>query len=158
MTFIGYEKILFSKKGGQIVKNNEKNKLSFTGSSGSLSIHSDDVISKKLAMLIDVKCAGFKIKDAIKKYGYSKQRFFQILSDYKQEGAFGLRNRKRGPRNNSIRKQTVINQIIRYRFLDPGATVDVVVQKINQTGFKISKRSVERTLADYGLQKKTLFP
>lgn len=140
------------------MKKDEENKFSFDGLSGSLPICNDDVISKKLAMLIDVKCNNFKIKDAVKKYGYSKQRFFQILNNYKQEGSLGLRNRKRGPRNNSIRKQAVINQIIRYRFLDPGATVDVVVQKMNQTGIKISKRSVERTLTDFGLQKKTLFP
>jgi transposase len=139
------------------MEKDEKNEFSFSGSSGSLLIHNDDVISKKLAMLLEVKCNGCKIKDVVKKYGYSKQRFFQILNDYKREGAFGLRNRKPGPRNNSIRKQAVINQIIRYRFLDPVATVDVVVQKLNQTGFKISKRSVERTLTDYGLQKKTLF-
>ncbi|MCK4313034.1 MAG: helix-turn-helix domain containing protein [Candidatus Cloacimonetes bacterium] len=139
------------------MKKDEENKFSFDGLSGSLSICNDDVISKKLAMLIDVKCNNFKIKDAVKKYGYSKQRFYQVLNDYKREGALGLRNRTPGPKNNSIRKQAVINQIIRYRFLDPAATVDVVVQKLNQTGFKISKRSVERTLTDYGLQKKTLF-
>jgi transposase len=138
-------------------KNNEQNEFSFTGSSGSLLIRNNDVISKKLAMLLEVKCNGSNIKYVVEKYDYTKQRFYQILHDYQREGAFGLRNRKPGPRNNSIRKQAAINQIIRYRFLDPAATIDVVVQKLNQTGFKISKRSVERTLTDYGLQKKTLF-
>lgn len=137
-------------------RNNEQNEFSFTGSSGSLPIHHDDFISKKLAMLLEVKCDGDDINDVVEKYNYTKQRFYQVLNDYKREGAFGLRNRKRGPKNNSLRKQTVINQIIRYRFLDPDAKVDVVVQKINQTGFKISKRSLERTLTEYGLQKKTL--
>jgi len=138
-------------------RNNEQYEFSFSGSSGSLPIHNEDVISKKLAMLCEVKCGGGRIEDVVEKYGYTIQRFYQILHDYKREGAFGLRNRKRGPKNNSSRKQAVINQVIRYRFLDPDANIDVIVQKLNQTGFKISKRSVERTLTEYGLQKKTLF-
>jgi arginine repressor len=32
----------------------------------------------------------------------------------------------------------------------------VIAQKLNQTGFKISQRSVERTITEYGIQKKTL--
>jgi hypothetical protein len=48
--------------------------------------------------------------------------------------------------------------VIRYRFLDPDCSVDVVAQKLRQQGHPISTRSVERIVADYGLQKKTLRP
>ena len=33
---------------------------------------------------------------------------------------------------------------------------DVIAQKLRQTGFPISTRSVERVIGDFGLQKKTL--
>jgi hypothetical protein len=50
----------------------------------------------------------------------------------------------------------LVRQVIRYRFLDPEASADVIAQKLRQTGFVISTRSVERVIGDYGLQKKTL--
>jgi arginine repressor len=50
----------------------------------------------------------------------------------------------------------VVTQIIRHRFLDPEASSDVIAQKLRQTGIKVSQRTVERTITEYGLQKKTL--
>ncbi len=50
----------------------------------------------------------------------------------------------------------VVRQVIRHRFLDPGASAQVIGQKLRQAGQPISTRSVERVLAAYGLQKKTL--
>jgi hypothetical protein len=35
-------------------------------------------------------------------------------------------------------------------------SAEVIAQKLRQTGFVISTRSVERVIEDYGLQKKTL--
>jgi hypothetical protein len=46
--------------------------------------------------------------------------------------------------------------VIRHRFLDPDATVDVIAQKLRQAGFSVSVRSVVRVIEEYGLQKKTL--
>ena len=42
------------------------------------------------------------------------------------------------------------------RFLDPQASTAVIAQKLRQTGLPISNRSVERVIAEFGLQKKTL--
>jgi len=65
-------------------------------------------------------------------------------------------DRKRGPKGRSVRSRAVEMQIIRLRFLDPEAGADVIAQRLGQRGITISQRSVERTLAEYGLQKKTL--
>ena len=46
--------------------------------------------------------------------------------------------------------------MIRHRFLDPDASAEVIAQKLRQTGFAISTRSVQRVIDEYGLQKKTL--
>jgi Fe2+ or Zn2+ uptake regulation protein len=45
-------------------------------------------------------------------------------------------------------------QIVRYRYLDPDASAEVVAQKLCQDGWKISIRSVYRVFAQFGLQKK----
>ena len=95
--------------------------------------------------------------EAAKKYGYTKQRYYQVLDSFMEDGSDGLSDKKRGPKNKHVRTKEVINQIIRHRFLDPDASAAVIAQKMCQSGINVSKRSVERTITEYGLQKKTPF-
>jgi transposase len=120
-----------------------------------LNVQPDDATSLKMLMLIE-GIFGLGVKHSIKKYGYSEQRYYQLLKDYQKEGSAGLSDKKRGPKQSSRRTEKVIQQIIRYRFLDPDSSAAVITQKLKQTGFSISLRSVERTIQEYGLQKKTL--
>jgi transposase len=125
------------------------------GPSGSLSVPDDDEITRKLAMLFEGHCENLGPKQAAKKFGYSPQRYFQLLHEYQSRGADALRSRKRGPKTLYRRTQEIICQIIRHRFLDPDASAAVIAQKLRQCGCNISTRSVERVVATYGLQKKT---
>lgn len=120
-----------------------------------LGIKEDDQTSRKFFMLIE-GTYGLGVKHSIAKYGYSEQRYYQLLKKFRTEGISGLRNKKRGPKENSVRTEKVNQQIIRYRFLDPEMSPEVITQKLGQTGIKISQRSVSRTIAEFGLQKKTL--
>ncbi|MCX6880645.1 MAG: hypothetical protein NTW21_43590, partial [Verrucomicrobia bacterium] len=52
------------------------------------------------------------------------------------------------------RTDEVIRLAIRLRFPDPAVSPEVIAQKLRQLGHAISTRSVERIIADYGLQKK----
>jgi hypothetical protein len=90
------------------------------------------------------------------KFGYSKQRYFQLRQAFETAGATALLSKTRGPKTQYRRTGELVRQVIRHRFLDPDATPDVIAQKLRQTGFIISTRSVERVIAEYGLQKKTL--
>jgi hypothetical protein len=126
------------------------------GEQGSLPVAGHDEVTRKLAMLIEGECEGLGPLKAAEKYGYSKQRYFQLREVYKQEGSAGLLSKLRGPKSNSRRTDELVRQVIRHRFLDPQASADVIAQKLRQTGFVISTRSVERVIAEYGLQKKTL--
>jgi len=126
------------------------------GPQGALPLVQHDPLTKKLAMLMEGECEGLGPTEAARKYGYTKQRYFQLLHAYEQQGAPALHNKPRGPKRNYRRTPEVERQVIRHRFLDPEASADVIAQKIRQTGFPIRTRSVERVIADYGLQKKTL--
>lgn len=126
-----------------------------TGPSGSLTISADDEVARKLAMLIDGKCLGLGPTKAATKYGYTKQRFFQLLDAFEQAGSSGLMSKKKGPKTNYVRTENVVSQVIRHRFLDPDANATVIAQKMKQTGVKVSQRSVERVIAEHGLQKKS---
>jgi transposase len=129
---------------------------SIVGSHGSLAILPDDEITPKLAMLVEGQCMGLGPTRAARKYGYTKQRYYQVLKAYRQDGALALRSRKRGPKRNYRRTEDVVRQIIRHRFLDPDASAEVIAQKLRQCGRPISTSSVERVIAEFGLQKKTL--
>jgi len=117
-----------------------------------LKVDPNDKLSIKVAMLFEGHCT-IGVQRALKKYGYTEQRYYQLLNKYNRGGIEGIRDKKRGPTRKTVRSAEVINQIIRHRFLDPGASAGVISQKLKQTGYSVSVRSVERTIAEFGLKK-----
>ncbi len=127
-----------------------------TGSAGSLLVLPDDEITLKLAMLYEGECEGLGATHAAAQFGYCKARYYQLLRVFEQQGALALLSKATGPKSNYRRTDEVVRQVIRHRFLDPEASAAVIAQKLEQTHHNLSIRSVERVIADYGLQKKTL--
>jgi hypothetical protein len=125
------------------------------GTGGLLEVRADDEITRKLVMLMEGECEGLGPLQAATKFGYSKQRYFQLRTAFQEQGALALHSAKRGPKTNYRRTSEVVRQVIRHRFLDPDASTEVIAQKLRQSGWTISTRSVERIVGDYGLQKKT---
>lgn len=136
----------------------ENHPPSLTGPAGSLLIVPNDEITLKLAMLYEGECEGLGPLKAADKFSYSKQRYFQLRHLFSEQGAIALLSKTTGPQSHYRRTDQVVRQIIRHRFLDPDMSPEVIAQKLRQTDHPISIRSVERTIADYGLQKKTLRP
>ena len=130
--------------------------LALVGEGGLLPVQADDEITRKLLMLIEGECEGLGPSQAAQKFGFSKQRYFQLREAFAQQGALALQSQKRGPKTRYRRTAEVIRQVIRYRFLDPDASGEVIAQKLCQSGWKISIRSVQRVIEEFGLQKKTL--
>jgi transposase len=126
------------------------------GPAGDLLIPDGDEITPRLLMLIEGQCEGLGPMLAAQKYGLSRQRYYQVQKQFPKNGLVALFSQKRGPKSNSVRTGEVERQVIRHRFLDPDASVDIIAQKLRQAGFEISTRSVERVIEKYGLQKKTL--
>ena len=80
------------------------------------------------------------------------------LDGFKESGLTALENRKPGPKRNYRRTEHAIQEVIRHRYLDPEASPEVIAQKLIQCGHRISSRSVQRIISDYGLEKKTVPP
>ena len=118
-------------------------------------IKEQDKTGLKFAMLFEAHCT-IGPGEAIKKYGYTLQWYYKLLKRFKKEGSAGLIGKKKGPLRQHVRTQEVTNQIIRLRFLDPDSGSDVIAQKMKQNGYKVSVRSIERTITEYGLQKKRI--
>ena len=126
------------------------------GTGGLLSVRADDEITRKLAMLIEGECEGLGPLQAAKKFGFSKQRYFQLRAAFDELGAQALQSQRRGPKTHYRRTAEVVRQVIRHRFLDSEASAEVIAQKLTQSGWEISIRSVQRVIEEFGLQKKTL--
>jgi len=126
------------------------------GPSGRLRVRDSDEITRKLSMLIEGECEGLGPSKAARKFGFSKQRYFQLRTAFTELGAQALQSHKRGPKTHYRRTAEVVRQIIRHRFLDPEASAEVIAQKLLQGGWTISIRSVQRVVEEFGLQKKTL--
>jgi transposase len=126
------------------------------GPAGELVVPTGDEITPRLMMLLEGECEGLGAAEAADKHGLTRQRYYQVLKQFEQQGAVALHTQKRGPKTNYVRTDEVERQVIRHRFLDPDASVDIIAQKLRQAGFAISTRSVERVIEKYGLQKKTL--
>jgi hypothetical protein len=129
--------------------------LQFSGPGGSLTVHPDDEISRRLAMLLAGECGGLGATEAARQFDFSRQRYYQLRSLYLAAGAAALAPECRGPQTDYRRTDEVNRLAIRLRFLDPAVSPAVIAQKLRQLGHAISTRSVERIIADYGLQKKT---
>ena len=128
------------------------------GPCGKLAIRNDDPITRKLAMLFDGECTELGPLAAARKYGFTKQRYFQLRHTFCEQGAIGLQNHKRGPKRPSRRTDAIVCQVLRHRFLDPDASAKVIAQKLCQARHPISISSVERVFRRYGLQKKLYVP
>ncbi len=133
-----------------------ENVILLEGPKGTLPIRPEDKLAVQLAMLFEGKCLGLGATKAATKYGYSKQRYFQLLNAFTQGGLEAIMPKKTGPKCNYVRTEEVVTQIVRHRFLDPDANTEVIAQKMQQSGYNVSIRSVERTITEFGLQKKTL--
>jgi len=130
--------------------------LSFRGPGGQLPIDPNDVLSQQLAMLITGECSNRPVAEVAASFGYSRQRYYQLLAAFRQGGAQALQPKPTGPKSDHRRTPEVIRRVISQRFLDPNCTAEVITQKLVQKNFPISQRSVQRIIADFGLQKKTL--
>lgn len=118
-------------------------------------IRADDKAGIKFAMLFEAHCTIGK-NEAINKYEFSEQWYYKLLKKYKTQGTMGLIDKKKGPAKQPVRTKEVINQVIRHRYLDSGLGADIIAQKMNQNGYKVSIRSIERIITEYGLQKKRI--
>ena len=129
-----------------------------TGPKGVLSIAHSDPLAGRFLRLVEGECLDGNVAAIAPKYGSCRQRYYQILHAFQQGGLPALQPQKTGPKSNYRRTDQAVRQVLRHRFLDPEASPEVIAQKLRQTHFPISQRSVQRVIAEYGLPKKTPRP
>jgi len=136
----------------------DKESSQLIGPGGTLSVPPGDDALLKLAMLLQGECTDVGPLQAARNFNYSKARYFQIRSQFLEEGSQALIKKKPGPKRNYRRTPEVIKKVIRKKFLDHESSPEVIASRIRQDGDRIATRSVERIITEYGLQKKTPHP
>jgi transposase len=127
-----------------------------TGPAGSLALDPSDKLAHQFLMLLEGHCLQANVSAVAKRYGYCRARYYQLQRAFQAGGLAALLPKKTGPKSNYRRTEEAVRQVLRHFFLDPDTTALVVTQKLRQTHFPISLRSVQRIIAEWGLQKKTL--
>ena len=75
-----------------------------------------------------LQCLQKNIVTVVEKYGFCRQRYYQLLEAFQQGGVLALQAKKTGPKSNYRRTEQVVRQVLRYLFLDTDASAEVVVR------------------------------
>lgn len=118
-----------------------------------INLQEEDKVSKKFLLLLESQ-GSLGVEQACLKYGYSRQRYYQLLRDFRQWGMKGLMDRKPGPKQSSLEQEDLTKWVIRYKFQDAAISPAVIAQHLRQKGYKVSERSIQQIIRAYGLQKK----
>ncbi len=74
------------------------------GSKKDFPIDRDDKLAVKMAMLIEGQCT-IGVKQAIEKYDYTEQSYYQLFKKYKEGGSEAIRDKKRGSEKHPVRTE-----------------------------------------------------
>ena len=127
--------------------------LRLAGPAGSLPIPPEDKVTRKLAMLYEGQCAGLGAAGAAARFGYTRQGYYKILHQFRDQGASAFFHRP-GPKSNYRRGEKVVRAVIRHRFQHPGSPTAELLSDLRANGVEVSKRSAERIISEYGLQQR----
>jgi len=90
----------------------DQSKSMLLGPGGQLRVPDGDEVTRKLAMLIEGECGGLGPSKAAEKYGYCRQRYFQLRKAFESGGALALANKKRGPKTNYRGTHQAVKEVI----------------------------------------------
>ena len=124
------------------------------GPGGSLPLLPDDDAAHDLAMLIEGETSGRPLEEVLAEFGRSRSSYYEKLQRFREEGLAGLLPRQPGPRGPWRRPLSVIHHIVAARLRDPNCRAEAITEDLQRQGVSISVRSVERTLAEFGLTRR----
>jgi hypothetical protein len=104
-------------------------------------------------MLYEGQCGGLGAAGAAARFGYTRQGYYKILHQFRDQGASAFFNRP-GPKSNYRRGEEVVRAVIGHRFQHPEAPTAELISDLRASGMQVSKRSAERIISEYGLQRR----
>jgi transposase len=105
-----------------------------------------DLIQVKYEMLRAVEKGHGNISSAAKEFGFSRVSFYQIKKEFDENGIAGLIPKKRGPKGSRKINQDDVEFAV--SLLDTHTKAQILTRLKEERGVEISKRTLERQLAD----------
>ncbi len=127
---------------------------SFRGPAGELPILDTDQLALDLAMLVEGETTGRDLEQVLTEFGRSRSAYFEKLHRYRTEGLAGMLPRPSGPARPWRRSLEVLRRVVAARLADPERSAASIATELTNDGLKVSARSVERTLQEFGLTQR----
>jgi len=126
----------------------------FQGPAGSLPVPVHDAAGRDVAMLVAGETSGRPLDDVLRDFGCSRQTYQERLRAFREHGLAGLLGST--PRRlDPSRPQDIVRFIVTARLRDPERAPTAIAADLEHMGFRVSLRSVERTLQGFGLFRRT---
>ncbi len=125
------------------------------GPGGVLPVPPSDDVALDLVMLIDGETSGRALDDVLAQYGRSRSTYYEKLRRFREGGVEGLLARPPGPRSAWRRPLEVVRYIVTTRLRHPERSAASIADELTALGHRVSVRSVERTLTQFGLTRRS---
>jgi transposase len=123
------------------------------GPGGALPVRPDDVAAVDLAMLIEGETSGRPLDEVLAVYDRSRSTYYEKLRRFREQGLEGLLARPPGPRSPWRRPIEILRFVVTTRLRHPEQSAAEIASQLERMGHRISVRSVERTLSQFGLTR-----
>lgn len=123
------------------------------GPGGALRVRPDDLAAIDLAMLIEGETSGRPLDEVLALYGRSRSTYYEKLRRFREEGLEGLRAKPPGPRAPWRRPIEIQRFVVSTRIRHPEQSAADIAAALERLGHRISIRSVERTLSQFGVTR-----
>jgi transposase len=125
------------------------------GPGGSLALPEFDEASLDLLMLIEGETSGAPLDEVLARVGRSRSTYYEKLRRFREQGLEGLIAQPTGPRGAWRRPLEVVRFIVRARLRNPERSAAELAEELSRLGHTVSLRSVERTLTQFGLTRRS---
>jgi transposase len=123
------------------------------GPGGALRVRPEDAAAVDLAMLIEGETSGRPLDEILVAYGRSRTTYYEKLRRFREQGLEGLLSRPPGPRSPWRRPVEILRFVVTTRLRRPEQSAADIAAELERLGHRISVRSVERTLSQFGLTR-----
>lgn len=122
------------------------------GPGGTLPLRGDEA-ARDLLMLVEGETSGRPLDEVLADFGRSRSTYYEKLRRFREHGVKGLLSRPPGPRTAWRRPLEVVQFIVKARLRDPERSASAIAADLHRLGRKVSVRTVERTLTQFGLTR-----
>ncbi len=123
------------------------------GPGGVLTVRTHDEATIDLVMLIEGETSGRPLDEILGEYGRSRSTYYEKLRRFRESGLEGLLPLPPGPRSPWRRPLEVVRFIVTTRLRNPDRSASTIAENLERLGHRVSVRSVERTLTQFGLTR-----